>query len=581
MFRSSSLAVVILLLVSVLGGCDSASRNGASSIEGVVAVGAPVEADVTVLDITGKEVTGRSNAAGEYVLNTTGFTAPFMIRAITDDGRIMYSYAERNYPVTNVTPLTSYVVDRVALVNDLFGGAGHLYYSFSANSRVNDDVTAQLTLLSTILSSMMESAGLGEFDHFRDAFDADHTGYDAFLDVLDVEIDGDDVVIRVDNSLFHTLSYDIVEGTLEVSGQVVNANTNASMDNATLLFTNDYSGDVTVTTGIDGRYTAMLDNFRRYDITVSAANFYPVLYKSVSTFSLTPVSTQLIPMIPTDIVGDGTISGTVSNARTGGGLAGVSLQLRAGVNNLDGEVAANTSVNADGAYTLSVATGVYTAEYSLDGFTTAYATVVSLAGQVYTQNASLVTAVNNDGAFATVVLSWDADPSDLDTFLTGPSSVLNDRFKLAFYQKIFTTAGNYDSSSLIGFNRANPCATSEVVASIDLDDVASYGPETTTICQVEEGEYRYYVHHYSGASSITDSPAQVVVTTAYGITRMFTAPQGATGTSSDVWHVFNLDGYGNITPVNNYLADGTNGVLSQPSGESVSDAGLIDYLPAK
>ena len=50
-----------------------------------------------------------------------------------------------------------------------------------------------------------------------------------------------------------------------------------------------------------------------------------------------------------------------------------------------------------------------------------------------------------------------------------------------------------------------------VVAFLDLDDTSSYGPETTTIYNVNKGVYTFYVHNYSGRPAMSTSNASVSV----------------------------------------------------------------------
>jgi hypothetical protein len=585
MAKNSLFLASILSFFLMITGCGI---DGAGEIEGVVAAGAPIEADVVLIDSAGQQIRGRSNAEGEYAFNMRGFLFPFMIRATADDGRILYAYAVKDQSVVNVTPVTSYILDQTAVEKGLLGGASQLFASFRNNRDITAALQNQVAAFNAVVATAMEEAGVAGFDHFASAFEANHEGYDAFLDALDIEMDGDDIVMRIGDTILETLAYDFTDGMIAVSGQVVNALTDANIYGASLTFAND-SGVVSATTDVDGGYSVSLQNFRRYDITVSASGFRTVHYYNISTFALNEISAETIPMIATDISGNGTVAGTVINARTAGGLSGVSIAFREGINNRDGSVVATASTDHAGNYSVPLETGVYTAEFSRNGFTKAYSTVVSIAGET-TSNinvamvAETVAGLNNSGAFATIVLAWGENPRDLDSHLTGPVNSSDDRFHIAYYSKIATTDGQYtDAYSLSGFDPSNPCATEGIAASLDLDDVTSYGPETTTICRAATGEYHFYVHHYSGTSSITESPARVVVSTASGVTRTFIAPPGATGTSSDVWHVFDLDSNGNIIPVNTFSL-GTDTMLSSSfthSERPASDEGLIDNLPAK
>ena len=91
---------------------------------------------------------------------------------------------------------------------------------------------------------------------------------------------------------------------------------------------------------------------------------------------------------------------------------------------------------------------------------------------------------------AIVKLTWGANPSDLDTHLTGPQEETDTRFRV-YYANQDETIGN-------------------VTINLDVDDTSSYGPEVLTIPSfVLPGRYRYSVYHYSGSGTIFSSPTRV------------------------------------------------------------------------
>jgi hypothetical protein len=115
---------------------------------------------------------------------------------------------------------------------------------------------------------------------------------------------------------------------------------------------------------------------------------------------------------------------------------------------------------------------------------------------------------------------------------------------------------------------------------LDLDDVTSFGPETTTLYQQIDGVYRFVVHDYTNRNSATStelsaSQAQVRVYKGSNLLNSFNVPLGQAGT---VWTVFEMNG-STITPVN------TMSFSSAPSGmllrSSDNDAGSLQNLPAK
>lgn len=133
---------------------------------------------------------------------------------------------------------------------------------------------------------------------------------------------------------------------------------------------------------------------------------------------------------------------------------------------------------------------------------------------------------NGSGALTSgefrVVLTWGANPSDLDSHLTGPSADGTSRFHVYYSDK------RYD------------------VASLDVDDISSDGPETVTVSPpsgattLRPGIYRYSVHHYSGSGTIGSSGATVRLTLANGTTYSYTPTALSFSGSKDVWTVFEL-----------------------------------------
>lgn len=89
------------------------------------------------------------------------------------------------------------------------------------------------------------------------------------------------------------------------------------------------------------------------------------------------------------------------------------------------------------------------------------------------------------------VLTWGKDPADLDSHLIGPAGD-GGVFHTYYVDKRYY----YDD---------------ELMVDLDLDDTTSYGPETTTIRQLLPGTYTFYVHHYSGTSTIKMSGAKIDV----------------------------------------------------------------------
>lgn len=119
---------------------------------------------------------------------------------------------------------------------------------------------------------------------------------------------------------------------------------------------------------------------------------------------------------------------------------------------------------------------------------------------------------------ATIKLTWGDNPSDLDSHLTGPIENSADRFHVFYSSKGSMTVSPY--------------------AQLDVDDTSSFGPEVITITKLLPGTYRYSVHHYSGSSTISGSPARVELNVD-GSTRVFNPPGSSLGDDA-IWTVFEL-----------------------------------------
>ena len=574
-----------LAAMLIMSGCgdddtSSPSETPSAALSGTVAQGEALIADITIQGSQGNVISITSGTNGRYTVSSlSSLTAPYIIRATTVDGLVLYSYVSIGAHTANVTPLTSYVVNQAAEGTNA-SNASYLFNIYPTAASIDTAVVAATIELNNVISGAMGNSGVADFDHFTSPFDANHDGYDGLLDAMDIELVGDDVIIREAGQILDTLPYDVTDSNITVSGFISNALDNTGLTGVTLSFSNPHH-NATVQT-VSGAYSVVLNFGRKYDVVISADGYDSVTFNDLSTFEISNISTQLVPLIPDTVAGTGTMSGHVIDARTGNEVTGVTLEFRAGLNNRSGDVVATTTTDSLGDYSITtVQTGNYTVAYKADGYTTRYLDVVVLGGDETTYNTQLVQEdtlnENSAGALATIVLEWGENPRDLDSHLTGPNenaTSLDDRFQVYYGDRLQNTSAY---SYTADFNTSQPCLTEGVVASLDLDDVTSYGPETTTICQGYPGTYKFYVHHYSGSGNIASSPTKVTVTTMNGTTLSWTAP--LSDTLND-WHVFDIDNFGNIIPVNSYLGDTEyrqSAALNTISDESY----IFENLPAK
>lgn len=231
--------------------------------------------------------------------------------------------------------------------------------------------------------------------------------------------------------------------------------------------------------------------------------------------------------VPSDDVSPGGVQGTIKNAINGVGVPSLQLELRAGINNLDGEILASTTTDPSGSYVLeNLPPGNYTVTAWGYDYTSATFDVVVLAG-VVTPNQDASIAPLLPAGNVQIVLTWQAEPNDLDSHLFTPS----------------IDGGTYHISYQLRGDEASP-----PFAALDVDDTSGFGPETVTIRQVFPGVYVYRVYNYTGSPSLAGSGARVDVYDDTGLAKSYVVPTSGEGLW---WDVFSLDGEtGEITTVN-------------------------------
>ncbi|HWA56151.1 MAG TPA: carboxypeptidase regulatory-like domain-containing protein [Gemmatimonadales bacterium] len=278
----------------------------------------------------------------------------------------------------------------------------------------------------------------------------------------------------------------VVTGTsTAITGRVVSGASGGPLQGVTVKVVSSAGDTVaTLTTGADGSYTTPPVAPGNY-IIVAALNGYvtAVAFNTDATGGAT--TAPVIPLAPATQT-PGNLTGGVSDATTGGTISGPTLELRAGVNATTGTPLATTTGDTAGVYFFfNIPAGTYTVTASAPGYVGGSVTVVVLGNQ------SQVTApginLSPVGAeVARIVLTWGADPSDLDAHLTGPDSTTGTRFHVYFGDQ-----GRLDSLPH---------------AALDIDNTSGFGPETITLTKQFAGVYRFSVHDYTN-SDLTSSTA--------------------------------------------------------------------------
>lgn len=202
-------------------------------------------------------------------------------------------------------------------------------------------------------------------------------------------------------------------------------------------------------------------------------------------------------------------------------LEEVSYWIRRGVNNRTGEVIVENAI--DGYEDeVELSPGMYTIQYTQDGYLDSYSSLFVSDG---TENELSVYATPklSKGEYR-VVLTWGSRPYDLDSHMFAPLSRgdSSEDYHICYYHQ------SSDSGEV----------------SLDVDDTDGYGPETTTIKNISNGQYKYYVCDFTNCSDgneksyeMSNSSATVRVYGQKGLIQSFYVPANRQGV---IWEVFEI-----------------------------------------
>lgn len=245
--------------------------------------------------------------------------------------------------------------------------------------------------------------------------------------------------------------------------------------------------------------------------------------------------------------GPGDVSGEITNALNGNPVNGATIEFRKGVNSKNGEVVQTTTTEENGQYKVKLDAGSYTGTITKEGFVTATFTITSIGG-VHSQKQNATITPLLDEQETRIVLSWGENPSDLDSHVVG-SFDGEELFHVYYVDEAY-----YDD---------------EHEVTLDHDVTTSFGPETITLNQTEDGVYEYFVHNYTDredidSTSLSESGAKVEIYKGSYLIKTFYVPTNKTGV---IWNVFNIEN-GQIIPINQvkeeYTSDGSS-INASPS----------------
>ncbi|WP_157235894.1 hypothetical protein [Chitiniphilus shinanonensis] len=252
---ATGLALVLTACGGGSGGGDSKPEEpsnpptASGNISGVAAAGAPLAGTVTVKDANGVTRSVPVGADGQYTVDVTGLTPPFLFRAdgMVGGKRYVIHSAALQADVggnINITPLTDLIIANIA--GDL---AANFFDAPQFASLTPAAVTEQTAALKARLQSVLSALGIEDtIDLLRTSFQADHSGLDAALDILRVTVDPETQVATIRNVLTQE----------EIQDQLT-----STTDNSALPAPGDLGGVVTDLQGIEAafqRFNALFAN---------------------------------------------------------------------------------------------------------------------------------------------------------------------------------------------------------------------------------------------------------------------------------------------------------------------------------
>ena len=385
---------------------------------------------------------------------------------------------------------------------------------------VNPGLTAEQ--VKTLLVDTAESNGLSVVDERSNVNPANHRTYHQV-----------NAYQAVRNAIVEPPA---MQGVGNVVGRVTAAVGGAAIQGASirLVRERDYLNIVRSTvTDNDGYYSILDLTPGLYSALISADGYLPEIMELMVEEGRT-VTLYELRAVPAGGTADGTVSGHITNAVTGQ-LATDEITLifiRGAL--LPPFTSTLTTTTDDGAYSIELPPGNYTVLARAEGYIDSVFNVVSVSGQTLSgQNGSITPVLAADQV--RVVLTWGELPRDLDSHMFGPAPD-GERF------------WTYYSTQECYYN-------GELLVALDVDDVSSYGPETTTIYTPVNGIYEFFVHDYSNGGNgtslaLVNSQAKVEVYVGNALVDTYRVP--ISNTHARQWHVCNiqiLDGTITIIPV--------------------------------
>ena len=275
----------------------------------------------------------------------------------------------------------------------------------------------------------------------------------------------------------------------------------------------------TVYTANDGKYNLALKP-GEYVFKATHKDYYPV-ETTITVTEGNQVYDEELYLLGKDMQGEGTASGTITDAQTTNSIADATLTFYKNRNNLSGEPVGTTTTNADGTYAIKLpaGNGNYTMKVEKEGFTTTNRNIRIYPGREINKQDLNLSRGDLTLDQLRVVLEWPRPTwaLDLDTHWTVTDA--DGATKGHVYFRNQTLADQFSAAQL------------------DWDNRTGGKPETLTVSKMSNDlEYTYSVYRYGGSPEIKDSRAVVRVYAGDTELGRFNAPS----VEGETWKVFKV-----------------------------------------
>lgn len=207
--------------------------------------------------------------------------------------------------------------------------------------------------------------------------------------------------------------------------------------------------------------------------------------KDGNIMEASPWNELLFPLANKEKGKEGVVAGVVVDAVTGNGVAGAKLFFEP--KHSSGSTA-TAITDSKGTFRIELAADTYKITVSADGYIDETFEFTVKAGESYSGEQFVISPELSGEA--RIVLEWGAQPRDLDSYLSGSVKSEDDVW--------------------IYYGNQQEVIDGEVAVALDLDDQDGYGPETTTIYNLD-GVYRFTVADYLSTGTMAENGATVKV----------------------------------------------------------------------